>query len=179
MTEEDINRTVTVKFEALENSLKERIDQTIAEGLKSQIKQKEYLEERQKLDLARFASSSQWLIASLLAVNTAGAVFGGGQEDLTHGETICVMIPFLLGVVLALFSGFFYRRATIWHVREAALVVGGKAQKRPRLFRGQDSDSRSEIKSAAETWDKLTETLGWLSFASFLAGVWFAYRILI
>src|SRR5690606_4611675 len=86
----------------------------------------EYRKEKAKIDLAWLASSSQWIIASLLAVNSAGAI--AVVQKISPGTGLWIPVAlFVAGVIAALFAGLFYRQSARSSVERNKVRANGQA----------------------------------------------------
>lgn len=159
MTEQEINKAVNV---AVEEQLA-----SVRADLKGELSRLPYLEEKQKLEIARFAAASQWLIASLLAVNLAGLVFTGDREIAGPWIERGSAFLYFSGAIGALFAGLFYRSSAYWSQTGAKKDLGGRVPLNPKT---QEPWTKFDIEHREGLFDKLAIRAGLVSFSTFLLG---------
>lgn len=130
----------------------------------------QYLSLKRDVLLTRHATTNHWLIASLLAVNSAGLIALTGVDEADTRLRLTAFTAFLAGTILSLICGYASRLADGRELRAISQFLAAH----PGQIDGPEAEVSDELKEnagPAETMARWAVGWGWASLAAFLLGI--------
>jgi hypothetical protein len=130
----------------------------------------QYLSLKRDVLLSRHAATNHWLIASLLAVNSAGLIALAGLEETDADMRLSAAAAFFAGSIFALVCGYLAKLADEKELKAISDFMRSHPDEVAQQAGYVETDDLKPDAAEADTMAVRARWSGWASFVAFLTG---------